>query len=146
MTASMIARVGAAQATLDAFQGRAFAWGEADCARLAAFALRRLGYKPNLSRFGPYRSELGARRALKREGFAGTEDWLDSIAGLDRVPAAFALPGDVVGLPGEGGWTALTVAMGNGRLLGFHRAAQGCAVVQPNVEPIACWGAPPCRL
>lgn len=145
MTNPMVKRVAVAQACVEAFDAKPFAWGECDCARLAAFALKRLGYKPSLSRFGRYRSALAARRALRREGFSDTTDWMDSIHGLGRISPAAALPGDIVGLPGEEGWTALTVALGNGRLLGFLEAAGGCAVVQPAVSPLAAWRAEPCR-
>ena len=145
MTNPMLKRVAVAQACVAKFDGQAFAWGECDCARLAAFALQGLGYKPSYARFGRYRSALGARRALRREGFADTTDWIDSIHGLARIAPAAALPGDIVGLPGEEGWTALTVALGNGRLLGFHLEAAGCAVVQPLSAPTHAWRAAPCR-
>ena len=145
MTHPMMARVAVAQACVAKFDGQPFAWGECDCAKLAAFALQGLGYKPSYARFGRYRSALGARRALRREGFADTTDWIDSIHGLARIAPAAALPGDIVGLPGEEGWTALTVALGNDRLLGFHLAAAGCAVVQPLVAPLFAWRAAPCR-
>lgn len=141
----MLKRVAVAQACVDRFDGQAFAWGACDCARLAAFALQALGYKPSYARFGRYRTALSARRALRREGFADTTDWMDAVHGLVRIAPAAALPGDIVALPGEDGWSALTVALGQGRLLGFLEAAGGCAVVEPGVPPIATWRAEPCR-
>jgi hypothetical protein len=141
----MVARVAAAQAALDAFQGKTLSWGKTDCARLAAMPLRALGYKPGLSRFGSYKTEFGARRALLRNDMTDTPDWLDTIHGLLRIPPAAALPADIVGMPGEGGWTSLTVCMGNGRLLGFHpEAGDGvCVVVQPLIAPVAAWSVRP---
>ncbi len=146
MTNPMIARVAAAQGAVDAFVGRSLEWGRCDCARLAAHVLRELGYKPSLSRFGAYKSEFTARRALKRHGMDDTPDWLDTVPGLSRISPAGALPGDIVGMPGDGGWTSLTIALGNGRLLGFHPDAGGsCAVVAPLVAPVAAWSVVPCR-
>lgn len=148
MTNVMIARAASAQRALDQFEGRALEWGVCDCARLAAFVLRDLGYKPSLARFGAYRSEFAARRALRRHGMADTPDWLDTVPGLTRIAPAAALPGDIVGMPGEGEWTSLTICLGSGRLLGFHPDANGvgaCTVVQPVIAPVAAWSAPPCR-
>lgn len=143
----LLARVDAAQQAMDHFAGKPLVWGRTDCARLAAHVLKTLGYKPGLSRFGDYKTELGARRALRRHGMTDTPDWLDTIHGLIRIAPAAALPGDVVGMPGAGNWTSLTICLGNGRLLGFHpEAGVGvCTVVQPLIAPVAAWSAAPCR-
>lgn len=139
-------RVAVAQEAVELFAGKSFAWGEADCAKLAAFVLRRLGYKPRYSAFGRYRTALAARRALTRSGFADTVDWIDSIHGLARIPFAATLPGDLVACPGDNAMTALAVAVGNGRLLGFHAdLGNGCGVLQPLFVPEICWRLAPCR-
>lgn len=140
----MVARVSAAQAAVDRFNGQAFAWRTADCARLAAFTLQRLGYKPGFARFGHYSTATGAVRALRRNGFADTPDWLDSIHGLTRVAPAMALPGDILAMPGEDGLTSLAVALGGDRLLGLLRETGGFTVLQPLIHPNACWRAAPC--
>ncbi len=147
MNNPMVLRVEIAQQALEHFHGKPLEWGRTDCARLAAYVLKPLGYKPGLSRFGDYKTELGARRAVRRQGMTDTPDWLDTIHGLVRIPPAAALPADIVGMPGAGGWTSLTVALGNGRLLGFHPDAGvgSCTVVEPLAAPIACWRAAPCR-
>jgi hypothetical protein len=141
--------VEAAQATLDHFRGRPFVWGESDCARLAAHVLRGLGYKPNLSQFGSYRSDRAALRALKARGMASVIDWMDSVPGLSRIAPAAALPGDIIAFPGGGGWDGLAVAIGNGRVLAFTEtvAGNGCAVLAANLEAaVAAWSAPPCPI
>lgn len=141
-THPLIQRAAAAQATLDYFTGRPFAWGEADCVRLAAFHLRQMGRTPKgLARAGSYGSEKMARRALLRTGFASLDAAVDG-QGLPRIPPAAALVGDLVGLQGEGAWTSLTVALGNGRVLGFH---SGAARVLKPVLPIVAWRIEPCR-
>lgn len=141
----MIARVEAAQGALDRYSGKPFAWYEADCARVAAFVLRELGYKPGFSRFGHYKTALGARKALKRNGFADTVDWIDSIHGLSRIPFLMTLPGDIAAYAGADGMSALTVVLSNRRLLGFHPETGGCTVVSPVQLPEICWRVAPCR-
>lgn len=136
----MIARRDAAQAAVDRFDGQPFAWGKNDCVRLSAFTLRKLGHKPNLARAGSYSSLLGAKRALMRTGFATLDAALDAL-GLSRIPPAAAITGDLVGLPGLDDWTALTVALGNGRVLGFMDGR--CGVMQP-LTPIVAWRVNPC--
>lgn len=143
----LVLRVEAAQAALDKFLGQPFAWGEFDCARLAAFVLRRLGYQPNLARFH-YRSEPTARKALKARGLSGLPAALDAIDGLVRIPPAATLPGDIIAFPGVGGWDGLAVVLGNGRVLAFASAAEAgaCSIIAANLETAtAAWSAPPCR-
>ena len=129
----MTRRVEIAQATLDAFRHRPFEWGPSDCCRLAAHAIKGAGYNPGLARGGSYTTEFGARRALKRAKLTGLDHWLDDL-GFPRIPAAAALPGDIVGFrhPAQNGWTALSVALGNGRLLGFCPETNLCHVLQPD--------------
>jgi hypothetical protein len=126
----MVQRTAAAQATFDRFHGRAFAWGQADCARMVAFHLRKLGLTPRLAPAGSYRTALSARRALTRAGHDSLAAALDAL-GLERIAPAAALVGDVLALPGEDALGALVVALGNGRVLGWHPDAAGAEVLQP---------------
>ncbi|AGH48774.1 MULTISPECIES: DUF6950 family protein [Sphingomonadales] len=141
MSAVMIRRRDAAQATLDHFSGRPFAWGGSDCARLIAWHLRRLGYKPGLSRGGPYKSALGAHRALARAGFASLDQWLEWM-GLAPIPPAAAIVGDIVKGTGDDVFGALGVCLGNGRLLGYSEEAEGAVVMQA-IDLAAAWRAEP---
>lgn len=136
----LISRRDAAQATLLHFEGRAFAWGRADCVRLAAWHLRRMGRRVSLLKGGQYSSERGAKLALARAGFDSLEAALDA-QGFLRIPPAAALVGDLVGLEGEGGWPCLTVALGNGRVLGFHT---GAARILKPIKMVAAWRVDPC--
>jgi len=131
-------RVSAAQASFDRFDGVAFRWSSNDCVRLAAFTLRKMGHKPALPKAGAYGSLLGARKALAAAGFDSLEAALDAM-GLERIAPAAALPADIVALPGEGGWPALTVAIGNGRVLGFMGGRGG--VMQPR-DYVCAWRVP----
>lgn len=138
----MVRRVAAAQATVDRFKDRPFRWGREDCARMVAFHLRKMGYSLRLAKAGSYTSALGAKRALRALGFADLAAAIDSY-GLERIPPAAAVAGDILLVPGEdefGG--ALHVAVGNGRSLAYHQDVEGAAIVQP-VEFIAAWRVTP---
>jgi len=126
----MTRRVEAAQATLDRFIDKPFTWGKNDCARMVAFHLRKLGHRPALAKAGSYRSALSARAALKRLGHEGLADALDAL-GLARIPPAAAVVGDILEIPGSDALGALAVAVGNGRVIGYHEDATGAVVVQP---------------
>lgn len=137
-------RQAAAQATLARFDGRRLAWGRDDCARLAAFHLKRLGHKVSLAKAGSYSSLTGAVRAVKRAGYESLAAAVDD-HGLARIAPARVLVGDLIGLQADSdegeGWVALMVALGNGRALGFLEGR--CGVVQPRDIAIA-WRASPC--
>lgn len=123
---ALVRRVEATQAIVDAWRGRPFVWGSADCARLAAAHLRALGWKPGLSRGGAYASALGAARAFRRAGFADAAEWIDDV-GLMRIPLAAALPGDILGFraPGQELGVGLAIAVGNGRAFAFMDNGDG---------------------
>lgn len=134
----MIRRQAAAQAVVDRFKGRPLVYGKDDCVRMAAFALRKMGHRPQLGRAGSYASALGAVRALTRSGFANLADALDALK-LERIAPAAARPADIVMIPGEAPFDgALTVAVGNGRVLGWHEDVGTAEILQP-VEFVAAW-------
>lgn len=98
MVSELPARARALALTQAWLKAHDFAWWGADCARLLQTHLRNSGHEaPGMPR---YRSALGARRALRRMGHAGLPELLDSL-GLERIPAARMLPGDVAWLPGD---------------------------------------------
>lgn len=134
-TAPLARRVAATQEIVDTWRDRPFVWGTADCARLAAAMLSRLGWKPGLTRGGYYKSALGAAKAFRRAGFADAAEWMDDV-GLLRIPPAAALPGDILGFghPDQATRVGLAVTVGNGRAFGFMDAGDGvqrCHVFPP---------------
>lgn len=136
----MIRRQQAAQATVDRFKGAPWQLGKNDCVRVAAFVLRKMGHRPQLGKAGSYKTGAGALRALRRAGHASLADALDAL-GLERIPPAAALPADIVMIPGEAPLDgALTVAVGNGRVLGFHEDEGAATILQPT-EYLAAWRA-----
>lgn len=135
-------RVAATSELLESWRDRPFSWAKAStCGRLITDHLRRMGYKPPVARAGSYRSALAARRALARINCATVGDMLDGL-GLQRIAPAAALVGDIVELPGEVPFGAMTVALGNGRVLGFHEDLPGAGVLQPQ-EYVAAWRVEP---
>ena len=92
----------------------------------------------SLLKAGSYSSARGAARALVRLGVKDLCEAMD-LLGLPRIAPAMALPGDIIALAGPEG-PALTVAVGNGRVLGFYEAAGVCTVLQPH-EYLTAWSA-----
>lgn len=133
----LIKRRDAAQATLDKFSGVPFHYGHQDCARMVTFHLHKLGVALAITKAGRYSSALGAQKALKRLGFAKLSEVLDA-HGLERIAPAQAIVGDIIEMPGLEGPGALVVAMGNGRVLGYHENVIGAAVLQP-IDMLAAW-------
>lgn len=134
----MIRRQQAAQATVDRFLDQPYELGKNDCVRLAAFALRKMGRRPQLGKAGSYSSTIGAVRALKRAGFATLAEAMDAL-GLDRIAPAAALPGDILLVPAEGPFDgALHVAVGNRRTISYHQDAIGATILQP-IQYLAAW-------
>ena len=119
MEHALIRRRDAAQATLDAWSKRPWRMGSADCVRMTAAHLRLLGHEVRLPPEGSYRSAKSALAALADRGFVSLGDALDG-HGLERISPAAAIVGDIVLMPAEHELGALTVALGNGRVVGWH--------------------------
>jgi hypothetical protein len=136
-------RAGAAQATLDEWRARPLRLGHADCVRMAAAHLRHLGYRVKLPATGSYRTVRGALSALRRAGYASVQAALDAL-GLERIAPAAAIIGDIIELECElPGLPALTVALGNGRVIGFHPDYPAGAVVMQPLQAIGAWRVEP---
>jgi hypothetical protein len=135
----MVRRVAAVEATERHFAGRVFELGKIDCAKLCAFHLRRFGWK--LPKVAAYHSDVGAARSLKALGAETLADVLDGI-GLQRISPASALVGDLVSMPGNGPSGAICLAIGNGRLRGFHELHHGLVNMQPEII-LAAWSVLP---
>ena len=133
----MVRRIDCTTQIVAQYINTSFAWGRHDCVRMAVAHIRRMGHRASLLKGGTYTSEFGAIKALKRAGFDTLEAALD--ARFDRIAPAAALPGDLIGLASSGDWPALTVAVGNGRVLGFMEGV--CGIMQPNAYKLA-WRVP----
>ena len=140
----LVLRARAAQAVLDTWGDTPLRLGHADCVRMVASHLRLLGWQIKLPRKGGYRTLKSAQKALADAGYASLGAALDA-QGLERIPAAYAIVGDIVELESErGGLSALTIAMGNGRVAGWHpdHIKRGIVVMQPH-QLLTAWRATP---
>ena len=106
----MIRRREAVEATFQRFAGKPLAYGRDDCARMAAFLVRRLGVKVRLAKMPRYASAVGAARALKALECATLAEVVDR-AGLPRIAPARAVLGDLLALPGPDETVALHIAL-----------------------------------
>lgn len=132
MTATMIRRTRAAQACIDRFAGKPYAPGTRDCVKLAGHAMHKLGRKVGLTKGLRYASEAKGAAVMRQLGFKNLPEAVDA-AGLERIAPASALPGDIIALETDADsifGCALTVAVGNGRVLGFQEGV--CVVMQPH--------------
>lgn len=140
----MLRRRNAAQATLNAFEGKAFSMGHVDCVRMAAHHLRLLGYKVRLPAKGTYRTIRSGKRQLAARGFGTLAEAVDS-TGLVRKAPAGMIVGDIAVMEDRDGIGGLVIALGNGRVLGFHEdlLGKGALVLQPVGVPDVVWDGVP---
>lgn len=122
----LVARMRATQKTVDRFKGRDLVWGKCDCIQLVVGHARHAGRKVKVPDYG---DNLSAARALKRMGYATLAEAMDDH--FQRIDPAKVMTGDFVEMPGSEGFSALTVAVGNGRVLGFHEDIPHADILQP---------------
>ncbi|PZQ56276.1 MAG: hypothetical protein DI555_06585 [Novosphingobium pentaromativorans] len=134
-------RHAATEATLARYRGRAFKWGSVDCAKVAAFHLKKLGHKIAISKAGAYQSDFGAARALKRLGYSTLAEMADGI-GLVAIAPARMLLGDVALIPSEGAIGALGIYAGNGNIFCFHEDHDALVTFKPT-EILRAWSVLP---
>jgi hypothetical protein len=127
----------AAQKTLDAWRPRPMKLGTADCVRMTASHLRLFKFQVKLPPSGSYRTVNSALKALRAAGYDSLGSALDAM-GLERIAPAAAIVGDIIAMPAEDQLGALSICLGNGRVLGYHPEANGAAVLQP-LEFEAAW-------
>ena len=119
----LLIRADAVQAVIDRYFDKSFEWGKRDCVHLAAFCIQQLGHTDPLQGVKSYKTPLGAKKAMRAAGVKDFAEHIDAM-GFERIGYAMALPGDLVGFPGQfhnsdEESTALGVFIGNGRILGF---------------------------
>jgi hypothetical protein len=127
----LVRRQRAVAATQARFQGKVFAWGSVDCAKMVAFHLKQLGHKVQLSKAGQYKTALSAKAALKRLGFDDLPTAMDG-QGFERIAPAFALIGDVVSFASDHEIGALGIVVGNGNMMAFHESHEHPVIMTMN--------------
>lgn len=123
---SLLERMAAAQKTVDRFKGKPLVWGRFDCIQIVVSHARHAGRKIKVPKYG---DNISATRGLKEMGFSTLAEAMD--AHFERIDPARVMMGDFVEMPGSDGFTALTVALGNGRVLGFHEDIDHADILQP---------------
>jgi hypothetical protein len=120
----------ATQATERRFRDRPFDWSKAaTCIHLVRFHAAQLGHQlPVVPKF---RTPLSAMKALKATGHDSLPALMDAY--FDRVPPAFLRVGDMLALPGDGGFHSLVIKGSQHKYLGWHEDAEGCTIMEIDV-------------
>ena len=129
---TMMKRQAATQACMDRFADKPYAPGVRDCGKLAAHALHKLGRKCPLLTKANHKTEAGAVKYIRKAGFKDLVELMDATLPDARIPPAAALPGDIIAMAmpeGDPFGCSLTVALDNGRILGFKDGV--CQVLVP---------------
>lgn len=88
-------------AVVDAFRRQPLAYGQADCAQLAAAAIEAVtGDRPGKPEWYAYADEAGALAILNAEGFATLADLAASL--LPEIHPSQATLGDIAAIPVDG--------------------------------------------
>lgn len=121
--AAMLKRAKAVQSCMDRFAFKTVEPGVRDCGKLGAHALHGMGRSAKLLNGWKGKSWASAIRYLKANGFASLVELVDAM-GLERIPPASALPGDLIAMPtdADGFGCSLAVALDNGRVLALNPA------------------------
>jgi hypothetical protein len=123
---NLIERMEATQKTVDRFKGREFKFGQFDCVQLAIGHSRHAGRKIKIPKYGDL---MSGTRALRQVGFETLGAAMDRY--FPRIEPARMLLGDFVEMPGMDGFSSLAIAVGNGRVLGFHESIPHADILQP---------------
>jgi hypothetical protein len=125
-------RVAATSATFARFNGQSLVLGSMDCARMTAFHLKQIGFKPSLLKAGAYSTPVGARRALTRMGVTSLSEIMDRHFPRWDSPSE-ARVGDICCVAGDGDMgDAMQVKLHRNHVLGFHDGVCGELVNQIN--------------
>lgn len=129
----MLKRQAAVQACMDRFAGLSVEPGVRDCGRLAAHVLHGMGRSAKLLNASRHKTWAGALRYLAKAGFADLPALIDAM-GLERIPPAAALPGDLIAMPSDDAFgCSLAVALDNGRILGLNAATNRIEPMIPHL-------------
>jgi len=135
MASDLLRRQRATEATMAKYRHREHDWRDAvTCVHMARFHLRRMGHRPEaLPRI---RSGVAAARALRARGWASVADMLDAQPGLQRIPPAAMMLGDLAVVASEDGIGAIAVCAGPQKLIGWHELAEGMVVVDVRLDEL----------
>ena len=113
----LIRRQRATERTLARYRPKVFDWRTGiHCVRLAHHHLRNMGHKPPA--LPRVRSPLGAKKALKANGWASVTEMLDEL--LPRIAPAAMLLGDLAVVPGQDGFDCILICADPHKMMGWH--------------------------
>ncbi|MEO9521708.1 MAG: hypothetical protein ABJC88_17025 [Parasphingorhabdus sp.] len=124
----LVKRQAATEATLAKYRDKPMSFEDGQtCVHMARFHLVKLGHKPQ--KMPRVRSLIGAKRALKDNGWETTADMLDAI--LPRIKPAEMRLGDLAVMEDDSGLGAVVISAGMGwsKVFGWHEDAQGLAIM-----------------
>lgn len=123
---NLLERMQATQKTVDAFKGKRFTDGRFDCVQLVKVQARNMGRRIKVP---PYSSPKGAAAAMRKMGFASLSGAMDHL--FTRIDPREVLLGDIVEMPGQNGFSSLSIAVGGGRAIGFHEDLETADIIHP---------------
>ena len=139
----------AVEQTIAHWRDKPFEMPKHDCFKMEVFLLRLLGVPlRSSSKCIGYKTPLAARATLKRVyGVRSMVELNDKF--FKRIAPAFALPGDIIAMPGweDGTLGAVGIYMGNELVFCYeeeHDTPQaGRLTYDPDREPLAAWSVLP---
>lgn len=123
---NLVKRVAATQKTVERFKGKTFHPGACDCVKLVIVHAKHMGKRISIPKYGSWKSAAATMRKL---GFATLSEAMDHY--FTRIEPHQVLAGDIIEMPGSHQFAALSIAVGNGRVIGFHESIPHCDVLQP---------------
>ena len=129
-----------AAATVARYRGQPVVMGRSDCAKVMAFAARKMGVPPGLAKAGSYSSVPGAVRALKAMGAETLPELLDQR--FTRIGYASALPADIIALACDSPIGSLALVTEAGALRAFACLEGGVWDVVAPHQIVGCWRMP----
>jgi hypothetical protein len=130
------ARAIVTQATHNAFYGKPFRWGVADCLCMVQHHVRLAGHAvPDLPKYGSAKGALVAIRAQ------GAESLIDLVSQyLEPIIPAFAMLGDVIAVPGKVAALPALVIKTDSLFFGFADEHPQCSnVLLPPDQILNAW-------
>ena len=123
---NIIERVNATQKTVDKFKGREFCEGKSDCIQLVLLHARHCRRRITIPKYHDWES---AARVLRKLGFRTLGQAMDHY--FTPIKPVEVMTGDIVEMPGLNGFSGITIAVGNGRVLGFYEEVPHADILQP---------------
>lgn len=123
---NLVERMKRTQKTVDAYKGKAFKDGSADCIQLVKTHAKHMGKRVSVPK---YKDLAGAAKVLAGLGFKTLGAAMD--AHFTRIETSRVMASDIVEVPGQNGFSSLMIAVGNGRAIGFHESIPHADILQP---------------